>query len=181
MGTQLVVRTRKEPDSILRSISRQIAAVNPDQPTSGQITDLEARMREEPAWARGRLNALLFGGFSIFALTLAAAGLYSVVSYTVAKRTNEFGIRITLGATREHVWRVVIASPSASIGAGILIGLLLAFALNRMTENWSAGYRSKPEMLPLAIIILAVVSGLACVLPAWRASGIEPMAALRSE
>jgi predicted permease len=181
MGTQILVRTRTEPESVLRSIHRQIAAVNPDQQTSGQITDLEARMREEPAWARGRLNALLFGGFSLLALTLAAVGLYSVVSYTVAQRANEFGIRIALGAPRGHVWRVVLASLSASVGGGVLIGLLLAFALNRMAESWSAGYISKPEMLLPAIIILALVSGLACALPAWRACTINPMVALRSE
>jgi ABC-type antimicrobial peptide transport system permease subunit len=180
-GTQILVRTRTDPELVVRSIQKRIAAVNPDQQTSGRITDLEAWIQDEPVWASGRLNSALFGGFSLLALAISAVGLYSVVSYTVAQRTNEFGIRIALGAARGHVWRTVVASLLIGVGGGVVIGTVLALALNRMAASWSASYVSSPAMLLPGIFILAVVSGIACALPAWRASNIDPMMALRSE
>jgi ABC-type antimicrobial peptide transport system permease subunit len=172
---------RIAPESILRSIQKQIAAVNPDQQTSGRITDLETWIQDEPVWARGRLTAALFGGFSVLALTMSAVGLYSVVSYTVVQRTNEFGIRITLGAARGHVWHIALASMVVSVGSGVLIGVVLALALNKLASSWSSSYVSSPAMLLPGTFILAMVSGIACALPAWRASNIDPMVALRSE
>lgn len=180
-GTQILVRTRTDPGLVLHSIQKRIAAVNPDQQTSGRITDLEEWIQGEPMWASGRLNSVLFGGFSLLALAMSAVGLYSVVSYTVAQRTSEFGIRIALGAARGHVWRTVLASLWFGVGSGVLIGTVLALALNRMAASWSASYLSSPVMLLPGIFILALVSGIACALPAWRASNIDPMTALRSE
>jgi len=180
-GTQILVRTRTDPELVVRSLQKRIAAVNPDQQTSGRITDLEAWIQDEPVWASGRLNSALFGGFSLLALAISAVGLYSVVSYTVAQRTNEFGIRIALGAARGHVWRTVVASLLIGVGSGVVIGTVLALALNRMAASWSASYVASPAMLLPGIFILAVVSGIACALPAWRASNIDPMMALRSE
>jgi predicted permease len=180
-STGILVRTRIVPESILRSIQKQVAAVNPDQQTTGRITDLEALIRDEPVWARGRLTSALFGGFSVLALTMSAVGLYSVVSYTVVQRTNEFGIRIALGAARGHVWRIVLPSLVVCVGSGVLIGVVLALALNKMASSWSASYVSSPAMLLPGTFILALVSGIACALPAWRASNIDPIEALRSE
>ena len=76
-------------DRILLCVQKRIAAVNPDQQTSAWVTDLEAWIQDEPVWASGRLNSALFGGFSVLALAISAVGLYSVVSYTVAQRTND--------------------------------------------------------------------------------------------
>jgi predicted permease len=180
-GTGILVRTRVLPESILRSIQKRIAAVNPDQQTTGRITDLEAWIRDEPVWARQRLTSALFGGFSVLALTMSAVGLYSVVSYTVVQRTNEFGVRIALGAARGHVWRLVIGSLVVWVGSGVLIGVVLALALNKMALSWSGNYVSSPAMLLPGTFLLALVSGIACALPAWHAANIDPMAALRSE
>jgi putative ABC transport system permease protein len=180
-STGILVRTRTAPESILRSIQKKIAAINPDQQTSGRITDLETWIRDEPVWARGRLTAALFGGFSVLALTMSAVGLYSVVSYTVVQRTNEFGIRIALGAARGHVWHIVLASLVVSVGSGVLIGVVLALALNKLASSWTSSYVSSPAMLLPGTFILALVSGIACALPAWRASNIDPIVALRSE
>jgi ABC-type antimicrobial peptide transport system permease subunit len=180
-GTRILVRTRILPEFTLHSIRKQIAAVNPDQQTSGRITELEEWIRDEPIWARIRLTSTLFGGFSLLALTMSAVGLYSVVSYTVVQRTNEFGIRIALGAARVHVWRIVLASLLVCVGSGALIGVVLTFALNRLAVSWTSTYVSKPVMALPATFILTLVSGFACALPAWRASNIDPVVALRSE
>lgn len=123
----------------------------------------------------------LDGRFSLLALAISAVGIYSVVFYTVAEKTNEFNIRIAVGAARSHVWRTVVASLSIRVGSGIVIGTVLALALNRMAASWSASYISSPAMLLPGIFILAVVSGIACALPAWCASNIDPIMALRSE
>ena len=179
--TRILVRTRILPESTLYRIRSQIAAVNPDQQTSGRITELEQWIRDEPIWARIRLTSTLFGGFSLLALTISAVGLYSVVSYTVARRTNEFGVRIALGAARSDLWRIVLASLLVYVGSGALVGMVLTVTLNKVAVSWTSTYVSTPIMALSATFILAVVSGFACALPAWRASNIDPMVALRFE
>ena len=181
MDTRILVRTRVVPEPILRSIQKQIAAVNPDQQTSGRITDLEGWLRDEPVWARQRLTSALFGAFSVLALAMSAVGLYSVVCYTVSQRTNEFGIRIALGAERAHVCRIVLVPLSVCVGSGVLVGVVLSLALNRAAASWSSVYVSKLATLLPATCILALISGLAGALPAWRAANVDPMVALRSE
>jgi predicted permease len=181
MSTHILVRTRVAPESIFHSIQKQIATVSPDQQTNGRITDLETWIRDEPVWARGRLISALFGGFSILALVMSAVGLYSVVSYSVARRTNEFGIRIALGAQRDHVLRIVFASVSVSVSSGVFLGLVLALALNRIATGWSAGYVPRAAILLSGAFVLVLASGIACAVPAWRASHIDPLMALRCE
>lgn len=181
MSTHILVRTRVAPESIFHSIQKQIATVSPDQQTNGRITDLETWIRDEPVWARGRLLSALFGGFSILALVMSAVGLYSVVSYSVARRTNEIGIRIALGAQRDHVLRIVFASVSVSVSSGVFLGLVLALALNRIATGWSAGYVPRAAILLSGAFVLVLASGIACAVPAWRASHIDPLMALRCE
>jgi ABC-type antimicrobial peptide transport system permease subunit len=131
--------------------------------------------------SRGQLVAWLFGAFAALALALAAVGLYSVVAYTVAQRTNEFGIRIALGAERGHVLRLVFRSTFVSVGAGILSGVILTFALNKVMATWSAESVRDPMLLLGATFALSLVATLASLFPAWRAAGVNPMTAIRYE
>jgi len=108
-------------------------------------------------------------------------GLYSLVSYRVAQRTNEFGIRIALGAMRGHVLRTVFASIVVSVASGIAAGLVLTVALNSMVGKWAQGNARDPLVLVGGTLLLIVVSGIACMLPARYASRVDPMTALRYE
>ena len=180
-GTQILVRSQASPVTLVRSVRQQLAAVNPNQQAYGEMDDLETWIADEPEWQQEHLVSWIFGAFAVLALALAAIGLYSVVSYTVAQRTNEFGIRIALGAQRGHVLRIVFASTLTSVGGGILTGLVLTLALNRVIAQWVEGNSNDPVILFEGIALLVLVSGMACALPAIRAAHVNPMTALRWE
>jgi ABC-type antimicrobial peptide transport system permease subunit len=127
------------------------------------------------------LTAWIFGLFAALALCLAAVGLYSVVSYTVAQRTNEFGIRMALGAQRGDVLRIVFASTVVSVGSGLLAGVTLTLALNKILEKWAQGNARDPVILLAGTALLIAVSAIACAIPARHASEVDPMIALRCD
>jgi predicted permease len=180
--TQILVRSRVDPRTITPSVRQQIVAVNPDQQASMWDDGLlESWIHNQPVFARGRLVSVLFGTFSVLALILAAVGLYSVVSYSVVQRTNEFGIRMALGAQSGHVLRIVFASAGVSVGLGIAAGLALSFALSRLIAQWVENSSTSPLLLLTASLLLLSVAVLACLLPARRASTVDPMTALRCE
>jgi ABC-type antimicrobial peptide transport system permease subunit len=181
MGTQILVRSRTNPQSILRSIRQQLVTVNPDQQANGHVDNLETWITNEPEWARGRLISVLFAAFSILALILSAVGLYSVVSYSVVQRTNEFGIRMALGAQKSDVSKIVLASAGVSVGLGIAVGLALSLSLNRAISSWVGNTASHPLIVLSISSLLVVVAIMACLAPARRASSVDPMTALRCE
>src|SRR5256885_14282083 len=109
MFTQVLVRTRVSPLSLLRDVRSEIVQIDREQQVM-RVRDLEAWITGLPEYSQQRLVAILFAVFSVMALILAAAGLYSVVSYGVATRTNEFGIRMALGAKAARVFRIVLSS-----------------------------------------------------------------------
>ena len=181
MGTQILVRTQGEPLAMLHSIRQEIAAVNPDQQAYSQVDDLDTWIRHEPEFANSRLISILFGAFSGLALVLAGVGLYSVVSYTVAQRTSEFGIRMALGARRADVLRIVALSASVSVGLGLTCGLALSLGLGRVITRWVQNGTHDP-LLALGVSLLVIlVAGLACLVPALRALAVDPTTALRCE
>ena len=116
---------------------------------TGSWTSRSGRAADLVAW--------LFGAFACLALALAAVGLYSVVSYIVVQRTNEFGIRIALGAQRGHVLAIVFRSMAFSVGAGIVAGILLTLALDKVMATWDA--ESSRDPLLLAAATLALCAG----------------------
>jgi predicted permease len=181
MYTQILVRTKGAPLAALHSVRAQVQAVNADQQVSGNVRDLDHWITTQPEWAQQRLMASLFGAFAVLALALAAVGLYSVVSYTVAQRTNEIGIRMSLGAQRTHVLGLVFTSTAASVGAGLLVGILLSAAFSAGLEHWVEGSSRDPLTVLIVTVLLLCTSAAACFFPARRASSVDPMIALRSQ
>ncbi len=179
--TQILVRTDVPPLSILHGVREQIHSVDADQQASGHVHSLEEWITSQREWSQQHLVAMLFGAFAALALALAAVGLYSVVSYTVARRTNEFGIRMALGAQRIDVLRMVFLSTSSSVGTGVVAGVILSLAMKRVVAQWAQGSSIGLVVLLGVVVLLATVAALASLLPAYRASTVDPMQALRYE
>jgi len=180
-GTQILVRSEVPPLRLLHAIEEQLAAVNPEQQTYSTDEDLDSWISDEPEWQQEHLAAWIFGILAWLALVLAAVGLYSVVSYTVAQRTNEFGIRMALGAQPRHIMRVVFLSTLRSVGGGILVGLALTLVMNTILAKWAQGNSRDPIILLAVTLLLSFVVGAACAIPARQASEMDPMTALRFE
>ena len=141
-GMEILIRSQAQPLTLLHAVREQLRTINPDQQTNSEVNDLETRLTYEPQWQQEHIAAWIFGVFGWLALALAAVGLDSVMSYTVAQRTNEFGIRMALGARRADVLRMVFRSASISWGAGILGGIALSLALNQIIAKWAQGNRA---------------------------------------
>jgi predicted permease len=181
MWTQILVRAHSEPLALLHTVRQQISKVNPDQQAFARVYNLDTWIVREPEWARGQLVSILFGVFSVLALVLAAAGLYSVVSYSVLQRTNEIGVRMALGAHRVDILWLVFASAGLSVGLGLALGMALSFGSTRLFAQWATNSGRDPLLVMGACLLLVIIAALACVVPARRASGVDPMAALRCE
>ncbi len=179
--TQILVRTKVPPLTILRSVREQIHSVDPDQQAFRDVRDLDGWIRIQPEWGQGHLVATLFAGFAILALALAATGLYSVISYSVGQRTGEFGIRMALGARQKDVLLIVFRSAAMSVAGGVVAGVVLTIVLNRVLARWIQGNSLDALVLVGVIVLLVATSSLSCLIPARRASSVDPMVALRYE
>jgi putative ABC transport system permease protein len=180
MFTQILVRTRVAPLSILHDIRARLVQLDREQQVM-RVRDLEAWITDLQEYSQQRFVATLFAIFSVLALLLAAVGLYSVVSYGVATRTNEFGIRMALGARSSDVFRIVFSSTAVNVGAGLLAGLVLSVAFNKISTRWVMESSRNPWILAGVTLILIAAAALACFVPARRAASIDPMEALRYE
>jgi ABC-type antimicrobial peptide transport system permease subunit len=180
MFTQILVRTRVAPLTILKAVREQLIQVDPEQQAM-KTRDLNEWITTQTEYAQQRLVAALFGIFSILALVLAAVGLYSVVSYGVANRTNEFGIRMALGAKKADVFRIVLVTTSLSVGGGVIFGLILSVLLDRIEARWVSESSRDPLLLLGVSFLLLAAAFVACFLPARRAASVDPMVALRYE
>jgi predicted permease len=165
--------------TVAAELRRVVAQVNPDLAVLGVATmgDMVDR-----SLARQRAIARLIGFFGLLALLLAAIGLYGVMSYSVARRTSEIGLRMALGAMRGGVLRLVLAETARLVAAGLAGGLIAALAVTRLAASQLFGIAaSDPATIAVATLVMAVVALVAGFLPARRAADTEPMAALRYE
>jgi ABC-type antimicrobial peptide transport system permease subunit len=175
----LVIRTESAPLTMVRAVREQIHSIDPGQPVAKTQTGGDWLRAE--GWAREQFVASLFLVFAMLALALAALGLYSVISYATALRSREFGIRMALGAQSGHVMGLVLTSAAKTVGVGVVIGLALSVASNRLLAQWTAGSVFDPVMLSVVIVVLLGSSGLAAFLPARRAASCDPVRVLRAE
>jgi ABC-type antimicrobial peptide transport system permease subunit len=181
MWTQILVRTRGEPLALLNRVRASVKAVDPDQQVFGETQNLEQWIERQNEYAYGRLVAALFGAFAMLALALAAIGLFSVVSYGVAQRTNEFGIRMALGATPGRVLRMVLGATARTVGIGLAAGGVLSAVSAGLLRHWAEGSVGSPGVVIVVVALLVATAGLAALIPARRAFAVDPMEALRYE
>jgi ABC-type antimicrobial peptide transport system permease subunit len=131
---------------------------------------------------RERLMATLSGFFGFLAAVLAAVGLYGLISYGVARRTNEIGIRMALGAQRRNILSMFLYEAGLLLGVGIAVGAALALSAAKLAESLLFGLKPRdPGTLLLAAAMLAAVAVAASFVPAYRGSRLDPMLALREE
>jgi putative ABC transport system permease protein len=175
----LMVRTKGEPGTVAAALRKVVFGVDPEQPLY-DVKPLEEIVSNTIA-AR-RLGVWLLAAFALSALALAAIGIYGVVSYSVARRTSEFGIRMALGARPADVARQAIGDCLWMVGAGLGAGLVASFATAKLIAGFLFGVSATDAgafaILPLFLALVAVV---ACYLPARRAAKVDPMTALRFE
>ena len=174
MFTQVLVRTQTPPLANLNRIRAAVKAVDPEQQVFGRTQDLDQWVQGQDEYSFGRLVAALFTGFAALALALAAIGLFSVISYGVAQRTNEFGIRMALGAIPAGVVRLVFASTVWEVAIGLVCGVLLSLSLNGALTKWAEGCSQTPLLVAADILLLMATSILASVIPARRAAAVIP-------
>ena len=176
---KLAVRTAVDPASIVPAIRARVKAIDPNQPIYNVAT-LEQALSDSVT--PQRLNVLLLGIFAFIALALAIVGIYGVLAFSVTQRRNEIGIRMALGAGRGDVLRLVVGHGLRLTAVGVIVGLAGAWALTRFLTSFLFGVR--PTDLATYVVVslaLALVSLLACYIPARRATKVDPMVALRYE
>jgi len=175
----LVVRGKAAPENLISGIRQVIRTIDPDQPIRRPLA-LEAMVARSVA--PQRFIAMLLAVFAGLAIALAVVGIYGVMSYVVTQRTQEIGIRLALGAQRSDVIRMVIAQGMRLAGLGIGVGLAAAFAVSRLLTKLLFEVSPNDAMAYAGVsVLLAAVVFLACLIPARRASKVDPMVALRCE
>jgi putative ABC transport system permease protein len=178
-GGFLVVRTTGDPMAIAGSVRSEVRALDPNIPVANirPMTEVVSTSLATP-----RLTGFLMGAFAAIALTLAAVGIYGVLSYLVARRTHEIGIRLAVGADRMQVLTMILKQGLTLAGMGITAGLVAAFALTRLMQSLLYQVRpSDPETFVLVSLALVGVAAIASAIPAYRATRVSPLIALRTE
>ena len=173
----LVVRTKVDPLSLGSAIRNAVWSIDKDQPVSN-IRSMEEIV--STSVARQRFSTMLLGVFAALALVLAAVGIYGVMSYSVAQRTREIGIRMALGAQRSDVLKMTVKQGLQLVGIGVALGLAAAFVLTRVMASLLFGVSATDPITFISIsAILILVAVLASYIPALRAMKVDPMVALR--
>jgi predicted permease len=177
-NASLIVRTAADPYRSVHAISSSIRALDQNQAVSQEYA-CEYYLSIF-VWAHDRFISVLFAIFSAVALGLAAMGLFSVVAYSVEQRTREIGLRMALGAPRLSVLVLTLTSIAWTTGIGLIVGIGLSVGLSDSVHRWTESSMSDAAVLSLISLVFAFASILACIVPARRAMGVDPMVALRS-
>lgn len=178
-SVEMVVRTTQPPEAMASEIQRALQSVDANLPVRDFRT-LEGIVAQSVS--PRRFVMLLLGGFAGLALLLAALGIYGVISFSVAQRTQEIGIRLALGAQAADVLKLVLGQGAKLIFRGVVLGLLMAFLLAQVMRSMLFGVSATdPLTFGMIALLLTIVALLACYLPARRATKVDPMIALRCE
>jgi len=175
----LVARTAGDPNALSTAMSRIVHAAEPQMPIY-DVRTMQDRLYD--SLARQRFSMVMLGAFALFAMILAAIGVYGAISYLVTQSTHDIGVRIALGASRGAILRMVVRRGMDLAVAGIVLGLIGALALTRVMATLLFGVSERDAATFAAVTaFLAVVALAACYIPALRATRVDPMVALREE
>jgi ABC-type antimicrobial peptide transport system permease subunit len=173
---QIVIRTPLDPNSLSSAVRREVRAMNPE--TAMKFTTMNAMVSD--SIAKPRFRTFLISSFAGLAVILALVGVYGVMSFVITQRTSEFGLRVAMGANRADVLGLVLRSAVKLAATGLAIGLILSLAASRVMASML--FELKPtDTLTYISVLLAVtpVIVFAAAIPAWRATRIDPVTALR--
>jgi putative ABC transport system permease protein len=181
-GRTLAIRTAGDPKRLMNALRAQVREMDKEQPVAG-LTTFEEELASQTAQPRFMMYLLTL--FATLGLALAMAGIYSVLSYVVSRRTRELGVRMALGAQRADILRLILTAGGRLVGIGMLVGILVSLGAAQLLANQLGDIfliRST-DPLPFLIVLalLGLVAAAACLLPARRASRVDPMVALRYE
>ncbi|HKY42941.1 MAG TPA: ABC transporter permease [Pyrinomonadaceae bacterium] len=177
--TSMVVRTESDPKRVITSVASAINSVDPDLPLAG-VRTVDEIVNE--SLAIDRFSMVLFTSFGLLGLALAGVGIYGVMAFGVAQRTQEFGVRMALGAQRSQVVRLVMREGTIVAIIGAFIGLGGAYLVGRAMQSTLYGVGAMDKVaVGLTAALLLTVALVACLIPALRASRVEPMVALRDQ
>ena len=178
-GMTLAVQTASDPLALSVPIQKQIALLDPELPVSDVLT---MQQIIEQSLGNASLSAGLVLAFALLSLMLASVGLYGVLSYLTTQRTGEIGVRMALGAQREQVVRLMLGDGLRPALYGLVLGFAVSAGAVRLIQSMLYGTRPlDPGIFAAVAATLLVVAGVACIVPAWRASRIDPVQALRAE
>jgi len=175
----LAVRAAGQPEALASALRAAVARIDPDLP----VTNLEStRATVEESLGPESFQTWLVGAFAALAMLLAAIGIYGVVSSAVAQRTQEIGVRMALGASRESVVGMMVRQGMRFVLAGVALGLITSWGFTRVLTGFLYGVKATDTLtFALAPVVLCLVALAANLAPARRAASIDPASALREE
>ena len=177
--SEIAVRTRGDAQQLVKGLATAVNVVDPDVPIAG-VKTMDEILGE--SLAVDRLGTLLFASFAVLGLVLSAIGIYGVMAFAVTQRTQEFGVRLALGAQRSRVIKLVLKEGSLLALIGALIGLAGAYLTGRALQSTLYGVEALDVYAFLVVaVVLLCAAMIASLLPALRASRVDPIEALRSE
>ena len=177
-STTVIVRSQSDTQQMLAAVRREVMSMDPQIPLASRTLNERLEIPLLPF----RVAASVLGGLGVVALALAAIGIYGVMSYSVATRTREVGIRMALGAQKSDVLRLILGGTMILMLIGVVVGLSSAVAAARLMATMLFGVNAgDPLTYAVVTLLLAIVGVLACWVPARRATKVDPMVALRYE